>query len=163
LLFECRFTLGLSYRCRTNVNIGQWRTSDGNSASFPTQLLSSGRHSINYRPQVNSHFPPFMSLTLYYFVAFTGGMCFLVILRKKRHAATLPPGPPGDPLVGHLLRMPSTDSALIFHKWCKTYGVFSPSKSRSLNYTFRRGYAPRGSRTNHDNPRFISSCRGSAG
>ncbi|KAJ7822933.1 cytochrome P450 [Mycena leptocephala] len=63
-----------------------------------------------------------MSLTLYCFVAFTGGLCFLAILRKKRRATMLPPGPPGDPLVGHLLRMPSTDSALIFHKWCKTYG-----------------------------------------
>ncbi|KAJ7926720.1 cytochrome P450 [Mycena leptocephala] len=67
-----------------------------------------------------------MSLTLYYFVAFIGGLCFLVILRKKRRAAMLPPGPPGDPLVGHLLRMPSTDSALIFHEWCKTYGLFFP-------------------------------------
>ncbi|KAJ7344033.1 cytochrome P450 [Mycena albidolilacea] len=34
----------------------------------------------------------------------------------------LPPGPPGDPLVGHLLRMPSTDSALVFHEWAKKYG-----------------------------------------
>ncbi|KAJ6559776.1 cytochrome P450 [Mycena capillaripes] len=34
----------------------------------------------------------------------------------------LPPAPPGDPLVGHLLRMPSTNSALVFHQWAKTYG-----------------------------------------
>jgi hypothetical protein len=113
---------------------------------------------------VNSHLPLFMSLTLYYFVAFTGGLCFLVILRKKRRAAMLPPGPPGDPLVGHLLRMPSTDSALIFHEWCKTYGVFFPSKQYPLRHTtFRRGDAPTDPRTNHDNPRFISSCRGFVG
>ncbi|KAJ6472451.1 hypothetical protein C8R45DRAFT_835872 [Mycena sanguinolenta] len=34
----------------------------------------------------------------------------------------LPPGPPGDPFIGHLLHMPSTDSALVFHQWAKTYG-----------------------------------------
>ncbi|KAJ6472441.1 cytochrome P450 [Mycena sanguinolenta] len=34
----------------------------------------------------------------------------------------LPPGPPGDPFIGHLLRMPSNDSALVFHQWAKTYG-----------------------------------------
>ncbi|KAJ7813324.1 cytochrome P450 [Mycena leptocephala] len=63
-----------------------------------------------------------MSLALHCFVAFIGGLCFLVILLKKQRSAILPPGPPGDPLVGHLLRMPTTDSALIFHEWCKTYG-----------------------------------------
>ncbi|KAJ7302115.1 cytochrome P450 [Mycena albidolilacea] len=63
-----------------------------------------------------------MSLALHCFVAFIGGLCFLVILCKKQRSAILPPGPPGDPLVGHLLRMPATDSALIFHEWSKTYG-----------------------------------------
>ncbi|KAJ7782203.1 cytochrome P450 [Mycena olivaceomarginata] len=63
-----------------------------------------------------------MSLALHCFVAFIGGLCFLVILCKKQRSAILPPGPPGDPLVGHLLRMPATESALIFHEWSKTYG-----------------------------------------
>ncbi|KAJ7761230.1 cytochrome P450 [Mycena maculata] len=34
----------------------------------------------------------------------------------------LPPGPSGDPLIGHLLRMPSARSPLVFHEWSKTYG-----------------------------------------
>ncbi|KAJ6559762.1 cytochrome P450 [Mycena capillaripes] len=63
-----------------------------------------------------------MSPILYSFIAFTGGLGLLLVLQKKRRASILPPGPPGDPLVGHLLRMPSTDSALVFHQWAKTYG-----------------------------------------
>jgi hypothetical protein len=66
-----------------------------------------------------------MPLILYCIIAFTGGLGFLLILQKKRRASMLPPGPPGDPLVGHLLRMPSADSALVFHKWAKTYGTLS--------------------------------------
>ncbi|KAJ7511587.1 cytochrome P450 [Mycena galericulata] len=62
-----------------------------------------------------------MSLVLYCFISFAGGLFLLSILRKKRRAS-LPPGPPGDPLIGHLLRMPATDSALKFHEWSKTYG-----------------------------------------
>ncbi|KAJ6524200.1 cytochrome P450 [Mycena capillaripes] len=63
-----------------------------------------------------------MSLALYYFVAFAGALCLILILRKGRRASMLPPGPPGDPLIGHLLRIPSTDSATVFHEWSKTYG-----------------------------------------
>ncbi|KAJ6559780.1 cytochrome P450 [Mycena capillaripes] len=63
-----------------------------------------------------------MSPILYCFIAFTGGLGLLLVLQKRRRASMLPPGPPGDPLVGHLLRMPSTDSALVFHQWAKTYG-----------------------------------------
>ncbi|KAJ6559765.1 cytochrome P450 [Mycena capillaripes] len=63
-----------------------------------------------------------MSPILYCFIAFTGGVGLLLVLQKKRRASMLPPGPPGDPLVGHLLRMPSANSALVFHQWAKTYG-----------------------------------------
>ncbi|KAJ6559743.1 cytochrome P450 [Mycena capillaripes] len=64
-----------------------------------------------------------MSPILYCFMAFTGGLGLFLILQKRRSASTLPPGPPRDPLVWHLLRMPSTNPALVFHQWAKTYGV----------------------------------------
>ncbi|KAF7342873.1 O-methylsterigmatocystin oxidoreductase [Mycena sanguinolenta] len=62
-----------------------------------------------------------MSLVLYSFVA-VGALIIVAALQRRRRAAMLPPGPPGDPFIGHLLRMPSTDSALVFHHWAKTYG-----------------------------------------
>ncbi|KAJ7463702.1 cytochrome P450 [Mycena latifolia] len=34
----------------------------------------------------------------------------------------LPPGPPGDPILGHFRHMPSDQSALVFHEWTKQYG-----------------------------------------
>ncbi|KAJ7648206.1 cytochrome P450 [Mycena polygramma] len=63
-----------------------------------------------------------MELTVYCFLAFAGILCILLMLRTRRCVAMLPPGPPLHPLIGHLLRMPSTDSALRFHQWSKTYG-----------------------------------------
>ncbi|KAJ7343716.1 cytochrome P450 [Mycena albidolilacea] len=64
-----------------------------------------------------------MSAVLYSFIAFACALSVLAVLRQRRRASILPPGPPGDPLVGHLLRMPLTDSALVFHQWSKTYGA----------------------------------------
>ncbi|KAJ6472463.1 cytochrome P450 [Mycena sanguinolenta] len=46
----------------------------------------------------------------------------VILLQRRRRAAILPPGPPGDPFIGHLLRMPSADSPLVFHQWAQTYG-----------------------------------------
>ncbi|KAF7342910.1 Cytochrome P450 [Mycena sanguinolenta] len=62
-----------------------------------------------------------MPLALY-LVAFIGAALAAAALQRRRRAAMLPPGPPGDPLIGHLLRMPSTDPALVFHQWAKIYG-----------------------------------------
>ncbi|KAJ7206760.1 cytochrome P450 [Mycena pura] len=63
-----------------------------------------------------------MSVILYCFLPFAGALVVLGFWRQRRRASILPPGPPGDPLIGHLLRMPSKDSALVFHEWSKTYG-----------------------------------------
>ncbi|KAJ7858819.1 cytochrome P450 [Mycena olivaceomarginata] len=63
-----------------------------------------------------------MPLILYCIITLAGSLGLSLILHRKRRALMLPPGPPGDPLIGHLLRMPSTDSALVFHEWAKTYG-----------------------------------------
>ncbi|KAF7337414.1 Cytochrome P450 [Mycena sanguinolenta] len=63
-----------------------------------------------------------MSLILYSFVLVAGTLIIVTVFQRRRRAAILPPGPPGDPFIGHLLRMPSTDSPLVFHRWAQTYG-----------------------------------------
>jgi hypothetical protein len=35
---------------------------------------------------------------------------------------TLPPGPPPDPIIGHLRQIPTSSPWLKFAEWCKTYG-----------------------------------------
>ncbi|KAF7348850.1 Cytochrome P450 [Mycena venus] len=62
-----------------------------------------------------------MSVALYA-VAFGGALLVLSLVQQRRRQSFLPPGPPGDPVVGHLLRMPSADSPLVFHQWSKIYG-----------------------------------------
>ncbi|KAJ7146609.1 hypothetical protein C8R44DRAFT_599699 [Mycena epipterygia] len=47
---------------------------------------------------------------------------YFVALPRRRRATMLPPGPPRDPVIGHLRYMPSSESALVFHEWAKTYG-----------------------------------------
>ncbi|KAG9224423.1 hypothetical protein CCMSSC00406_0009465 [Pleurotus cornucopiae] len=41
---------------------------------------------------------------------------------KSNRKTPLPPGPPADPLIGHLLRFPSENAELAFHEWSKQYG-----------------------------------------
>ena len=46
----------------------------------------------------------------------------LLLTRRKRHALRLPPGPPADPLLGHLRIMPSKNPHETFYAWSKQYG-----------------------------------------
>ncbi|THU78576.1 hypothetical protein K435DRAFT_876480 [Dendrothele bispora CBS 962.96] len=36
-----------------------------------------------------------------------------------------PPGPPKEPILGHLRVMPSEDQGDVFHEWAKVYGDVS--------------------------------------
>ncbi|KAJ7674371.1 cytochrome P450 [Mycena rosella] len=65
-----------------------------------------------------------MSLTLYSLAAFSGvvALFWCVVLPKRSRAAMLPPGPPGDPVIGNLRYMPTDQSAEVFHEWSKKYG-----------------------------------------
>ncbi|KAF8180009.1 hypothetical protein K438DRAFT_1207141 [Mycena galopus ATCC 62051] len=63
-----------------------------------------------------------MAVFLYLFIACAGALIAAALLRQRRRASILPPGPPGHPLIGHLLRLPSAESPLVFHRWFKTYG-----------------------------------------
>ncbi|KAJ7154341.1 cytochrome P450 [Mycena crocata] len=64
-------------------------------------------------------------LTLHVFGAVAASACFFlaIVLPKRRRDSLLPPGPPGDPVIGNLRHMPTADSASVFHEWAKTYGV----------------------------------------
>ncbi|KAJ7447848.1 cytochrome P450 [Mycena latifolia] len=65
-----------------------------------------------------------MSLALYYVTALAGSavLFWFLGLPSRRKGAMLPPGPPGDPVLGHLRYMPSARPALVFHEWAKNYG-----------------------------------------
>lgn len=59
----------------------------------------------------------------FYIVLIAGIACVLYLRRKRTPANTrLPPGPPADPLIGHLRIFPMKDQPEIFHEWSKQYG-----------------------------------------
>ncbi|KAF4604252.1 hypothetical protein EYR38_004674 [Pleurotus pulmonarius] len=52
-------------------------------------------------------------------------LVFLISVYLRRRTVRrppLPPGPPAEPLIGHLRIMPSDQEELVFHEWAKTYG-----------------------------------------
>ncbi|KAL4253122.1 hypothetical protein AB1N83_012925, partial [Pleurotus pulmonarius] len=51
-------------------------------------------------------------------------LLYLSIYLKRRSTKrlALPPGPPADPLIGHLRLMPPENHELAFHEWSKKYG-----------------------------------------
>ncbi|KAF9262303.1 cytochrome P450 [Marasmius fiardii PR-910] len=51
-----------------------------------------------------------------------GIFVILVSFRRWRARKSLPPGPPRDPLIGHLRIIPQEKQAEAFHEWAKTYG-----------------------------------------
>ncbi|KAF7333578.1 Cytochrome P450 [Mycena sanguinolenta] len=60
-----------------------------------------------------------MTLSLVLLVAGIG-IFYLWSLRIGRRP--LPPGPPKDPLIGHLRYMPTAQAPFVFHEWAKIYG-----------------------------------------
>lgn len=48
---------------------------------------------------------------------------FIYLKRRSTKRLPLPPGPPADPLFGHLRLMPSENHELTFHEWSKKYGI----------------------------------------
>ncbi|KAJ7071655.1 cytochrome P450, partial [Mycena amicta] len=47
---------------------------------------------------------------------------WLVLRRQRSQSRALPPGPPREPFIGNLRRLPSHNAAEVFHSWAKTYG-----------------------------------------
>ncbi|KAJ7882044.1 cytochrome P450 [Mycena olivaceomarginata] len=78
-----------------------------------------------------------MPVVLYSSIAITAALIIVGLVQHKQRTSMLPPGPPGDPLIGNLLRMPSKDSALVFHEWSKTYGCVDLLDKKGLIYSDR--------------------------
>ena len=51
----------------------------------------------------------------------------LCVLARRRHRAPPPPGPPGYPIIGNVLDMPTIDECHTFAKWRVAYGTFCQS------------------------------------
>ncbi|GBE80604.1 cytochrome P450 [Sparassis crispa] len=45
-----------------------------------------------------------------------------VLLRRRKQVLPLPPGPPADPIIGHLRKLPPVHHHGIFQKWAAEYG-----------------------------------------
>ncbi len=59
------------------------------------------------------------------FLLAVGLASFLALKAKKK--PLYPPGPPSDPLVGHLRILPFENREVLFHAWAKEYGERFPS------------------------------------
>ncbi|GBE81550.1 Multifunctional cytochrome P450 monooxygenase af510 [Sparassis crispa] len=46
----------------------------------------------------------------------------VLVLRRPKRTVPLPPGPPADPLIGHLRKLPPIHHCEIFQKWAAEYG-----------------------------------------
>lgn len=43
---------------------------------------------------------------------------------RRRQKLSLPPGPPAEPIIGHLRRLPDEQvMAEVFHEWSQKYGM----------------------------------------
>ncbi|KAK7002188.1 O-methylsterigmatocystin oxidoreductase [Favolaschia claudopus] len=47
---------------------------------------------------------------------------YLLHRLRRPSSPSYPPGPPKDPIIGHLRYMPSTNRAMVFREWAKTFG-----------------------------------------
>ncbi|KAJ8518804.1 hypothetical protein ONZ45_g4167 [Pleurotus djamor] len=44
------------------------------------------------------------------------------LVKRTAQQSSLPPGPPGDPIIGNLRHMPTENIQVVFHEWAKKYG-----------------------------------------
>ena len=61
---------------------------------------------------------------------------------KSSRQTSLPPGPPSDPILGHLRVIPTKNQAEIFHSWAKLYGPYSSFFFFRRDSLYRRGCNP---------------------
>ena len=68
-----------------------------------------------------------MPFLLLYVLSFTFAVLALGILLLSLHVTKnplLPPGPPADPLIGHVRMIPRHHQAELYHEWSKKYGTY---------------------------------------
>jgi len=57
-----------------------------------------------------------------FYILFVGILLATWFIRG-RQLSNLPPGPPADPIIGHVRIMPTTNHGDVFHDWAKIYGT----------------------------------------
>ncbi|KAF9002174.1 hypothetical protein BDQ17DRAFT_1484448 [Cyathus striatus] len=57
----------------------------------------------------------------YYLALAFAGMC-LVWFQRRKAGLPYPPGPPAEPIIGHLRIIPSNNPDFIFRQWSRIYG-----------------------------------------
>ena len=50
------------------------------------------------------------------------GVYYVIRKAKSSRSGKLPPGPPADPILGHLRIYPEEDQSRVFYEWSKQYG-----------------------------------------
>ena len=58
---------------------------------------------------------------------------------RRRKPSNLPPGPPGDPIIGHIRIMPTANQGDVFHDWAKIYGTSALRHMTVLTMICARG------------------------
>ena len=105
------------------------------SADGPASLAEKSDFCGDQRFKSLSHWIEIQQLSLmmiahipsYVYVTLALAIFLVSYQRRKRNAlkVPLPPGPPADPLIGHLRHIPTKDHAEVYHEWSKTYGNLS--------------------------------------
>ncbi|KAF9002201.1 hypothetical protein BDQ17DRAFT_1204084, partial [Cyathus striatus] len=47
---------------------------------------------------------------------------YFVWFKQRKSRLPYPPGPPAEPILGHLRSIPSTNQEVVFREWSKIYG-----------------------------------------
>ena len=91
---------------------------------YYSQLDIKGHHYFD-ETRLHTAFPPSHSL-LQPMIAIIISCILLVALGyfSRKRKVLLPPGPPADPIIGHLRIMSSGNPEGAFREWGKTYGAF---------------------------------------
>lgn len=50
-------------------------------------------------------------------------LCLCYVGMTRRQQLPLPPGPPADPLIGHIRTMPTKNQEVKLYEWSKIYGM----------------------------------------
>lgn len=73
-----------------------------------------------------------------FFVALLLAWAFLKFLKRRNSRSHLPPGPPANPFLGHLLVIPRLNQEVVFYHWGKQYGKACLT-TKSLQLIISRG------------------------